>query len=732
MKKIITLVMLAACLGVFAQKGVARKVNELLLQRADFKPVSVLSVADRTATAKTQTVVEKATFATIKMQDLTGLMAARHEQIELEVPYQGQNIAVQLYRVNPFAEGFHLDTDKAQNIVYEPGLYYRGIIKGDENSVVAFSFFNEEFSGIISSKALGNLVTAKLDRPGNTSDYITYSDRDMKVSNGFGCRTKDVMQEGRMVSNRNPEGVVQRCVTMYFEIDYNIYLQSGSNTTTTANWLTSVFNEVQTLYDNDDILVSLKSSFIWTEDDPYDGNTTGGEDSSSDYLYQFNEVRPAFDGDVGQLLGIDPGGLGGVAVTIDGLCTQNNFCYSDISYSFDEVPTFSWTVMVITHEFGHLLGGPHTHACVWNGNNTAIDNCGPFALGEDWEGGECTNFNDPIIPEDGGTIMSYCHLLDNGINFNFGFGDQPKVAIQNAINSSGCLSTDCVSTCINAVADVQVEAIGTTANVTWTELGGATSWQVAVTPFNNNNPSWTTVTEPNYSTSSLSANTFYKFWVRPVCGNGLTAPNDRHVFVTGASWCNGITITDTGGANNDYTDNESYVRVMIPNLPNKKIQLTFTEFDLESDFDYIWVYDGNSTSAPDLTDGGIDGQEIPGPFESTAADGSLTLRFYSDGGVTTEGYVANVACLDALGTKEFMPNIDFTYYPNPTDGLVSISSKTTIDAISVYNVAGQLLYNSHVNALNAKVDIETFSTGTYFFKLKFGDKEANFKILKMN
>jgi hypothetical protein len=732
MKKIITLMMLVACVGVFAQKGVARKVNELLLHQTDFKPVSVLAVSEGIENNRTRSVVEKATFAKIKMQDLTSLMAAKHQNIELEIPYDGHSIFVQLYKVNPFAEGFHIDTDQAKNIAYEPGLYYRGIIKGDQNSVASFTFFKDEMSGVVSGKNISNLVIGKLDKPGNVSDYIIYSDHDMKVSNHFACHTKDVMSEGRSLSNRAPEGVTQRCVTMYFEIDYNIYQQNGSNVTTTGNWMTARFNEVQTLYDNDDILVSLKSTYIWTVDDPYDGNTAGGEDSSSDYLYQFNEVRPAFDGDVGQLLGIDPGGLGGVAVTIDGLCTQNNFSYSDVNFGFETVPTFSWTIMVITHEFGHLLGSPHTHACVWNGNNTAIDNCAPVALGEDWEGGECTDFNNPIIPEDGGTIMSYCHLVDEGINFTFGFGDQPKTAIQTAINSSSCLSTDCISTCINAVANVQVNAVGTTATVTWTELGSATSWQVAVTPFNNNNPTWTNVTEPTYTTASLLPNTFYKFWVRPVCANGLTSPNDRHVFVTGATWCNGITITDTGGTNNDYTDNESYVRVIIPNLPNKKIELTFTEFDLETGYDYLYVYDGNTTSAPDLTDGGIDGNVNPGPFESTAPDGSLTVRFYSDGGVTNEGYVANVACLNTLATQDFMPNIDFTYYPNPTDGLVSISSKTPIDAISVYNVAGQLLYDRKVNALNAKVDIETFSTGTYFFKLKFGDKEANFKILKMN
>jgi hypothetical protein len=100
---------------------------------------------------------------------------------------------------------------------------------------------------------------------------------------------------------------------MYFEIDNNLYTSNGSSTTQTTNWMTSVFNNVQTLFSNDEITTSLKSLFIWTTQDPYEGIGT----SSSAYLFKFNEVRPVFNGDVGQLVGIDPGGLGGINLLLD-------------------------------------------------------------------------------------------------------------------------------------------------------------------------------------------------------------------------------------------------------------------------------------------------------------------------------------------------------------------------------------------------------------------------------
>lgn len=726
MKKIITITTLFVCLGLFAQQGVAKKVAALVSQKKDFKKVSVLTVSESIANRETSKVVDGATYAKLNPQSLTNVMAAKQEQIELEVPYQGQTILVQLYKVNPFAEGFHVDTDKARSIAYEQGLYYRGIIKGDRNSVASFNFFNGEFNGIVSGSSVNNLVIGKLDKPNNTSDYIIYSDAEMKMKNNFECKTRDIITSKVEHIGRARENIAPKCVTIYLEIDYDLYTQNNSNTTTTTNWVTSVFNNVQTLYANDDIAISLKSTYIWTQDDPYDGT------KSSDYLYQFNDLRPAFDGDVGQLLGIDPGGLGGVAATIGGLCSQNNFSYSDVDFSYSTVPTYSWTIMVITHEFGHLLGSPHTHACVWNGNNTAIDNCAPVALGSDWQGGNCMT-DPPTLPSQSvkGSIMSYCHLLNIGISFSNGFGPQPKAAILNAINNVGCLSTDCINTCINAVGNITSTLTGTSVTVNWEELGSATTWQVAVEPFNNNVPTWTSVNSATYIRSGLQSNTFYKVWVRPNCGSGLTPPQEEYIFLTGTSWCDGIEVTDTGGTNGDYTDSESYIRTIIPNLPNKKIKLTFTHFDLESDYDYLYVYNGNNTSAPDLSSGGFTGNKLPAAITSSASDGSLTMQFYSDGGVVTSGYAANTECLDLLGTNGFAQDIDFTYFPNPTNGIVSITSKTPMREVKVYNIAGQLLYQGAINALDTKVDLSAFATGTYFFKLKFNDKETNFKIQKM-
>lgn len=726
MKKIFTIASLFSFVFLFAQNEVAKKIQELEASRVVFRPFTVLTASNDKPDGNINKVVTDATLATIKTTVVNDIVANKYEFIELSFPYNGSIVKLDLYKVNLFAEGFHVDTDKAKNIAYEKGVHYRGIVKGDYNSVASFNFFPNELNGVASNIELNNLVIGKLDKINNVNDYIVYSDSKMQIGSGFECSYKDdesLHNDEPTIANREVNSL--KCVTMYFEIDYNLFQLNGSDTATTTNWMTSVFNNVQSLYNADDITISLKSMFIWTTQDPYEGIGT----SSVDYLYKFNEVRPVFDGDLGQLLGNDPGGLGGVAVGINGLCSQNNFSYSDIdTITVENIPTYSWTIQVISHEFGHLLGSRHTHACAWNGNNTAIDGCGQQA---GFSEGNCPQAPIPSTTVKG-TVMSYCHLISGvGVNFSNGFGLQPRNAILNAINNGPCLSTDCINTCINTISSVSINNIGIdTATISWIDSGTFTAWKVRVYPFGATPGSWITVTTNNYVVNGLNPNSYYVAEISPSCTAGLEIGGRRLIFVTAANFCNGIQFTDSGGPTGNYTNMETVIRTIIPDVANNNIVLTFSAFSLEVDYDYLYVYDGNSTAAPLLNPGGSTGTTIPGPFVSSATDGSLTVRFYSDQGVIDTGFIATISCSPNLNTNS-NNYIDFNYYPNPSNGKVTINSKTTINQIQVYNVTGQLLLDKNLNETTTNVDISAFAQGTYFFKLKFdGDKEANFKVLR--
>ncbi len=723
MKKYLLLLALCCLSPLFAQNAIGEKVLELQKLRASFVPFSVLTPTQTAIDSDVNKVVDGATLATINLEKINDIVANQYQTIELRIPYQNQNINVLLYKVNPFAEGFHIDSNKKKNISYQKGVYYRGIVNGDTKSVSAFNFFNGEFNGIISSQGLGNLVIGKLDKLNNQRDYIVYSDAKMKVLNDFDCHVKDDGSSVGKTNNATRSVLSDRCVSMYFEMDNNLFVANGNSVETTSNWMTSVFNNVQTLYAADTISVTLKSFYIWETPDPYEGVGT----SSGDYLNAFAENTPVFDGDVGQLIGIDPGGLGGVAVTINGLCSQFNYSYSDVNFTYNTVPTYSWTVQVITHEFGHLLGSRHTHACVWNGNNTSIDGCGTQA---GYSEGSCAV--GPIPTVDKGTIMSYCHLISGvGINLSNGFGPQPKTAILNAVNGSTCLSPDCSSSCPNTVTEITTTNVTpNSVNISWTDIGSANSWQVAVTPFSSSNIVWNTATTNSYSVSGLNPNTYYKIRVRPLC-TGLEAADRQKVVITAANnFCTANTFTDTGGTNGDYTNMESWTRTMTPSNPGLKLRINFSSFNLETDYDYLYIYDGSDETYPSLTPNGLTGTANPGIFNSSAADGSLTVKFYSDQGVVAAGWVATVVCTGSLGIEN-ADFIDYSYYPNPTTGTVAIKSKDAITEVTVYNVQGQLLFQHKINDLSTNVDISQFSNGTYFFKMKINDKEVNFKVLKM-
>ncbi len=339
------------------------------------------------------------------------------------------NIELELVKVEILSDDFSV-VESASNapVEVEPGIHYRGVVKGERESLVAISFFEGEIMGLVSSSNFGTLVLGKLSNNNNNSlQHVLYDDRDVFQQEDFECGTPDDGL-GYTLEDLQPHADTYRsaanCVKIYFEVDYDIFQNKGG-TTGATNYVTGIFNQVATLYSNDQVGISISQIFVWTNPSPYTGT------SSSQLLSQFQQYRTTINGDLGQLLSYK--GSGGIAV-LNGLChpyTAGKLSFSSINTSYSNVPTYSFTVMVVAHELGHLMGSHHTHACVWNGNNTAIDGCAGFVEG---------NCSLPSIPSGGGTIMSYCHITSTGINFNLGFGAQPGTVIRNKVAAASCLT----------------------------------------------------------------------------------------------------------------------------------------------------------------------------------------------------------------------------------------------------------------------------------------------------
>ena len=277
------------------------------------------------------------TSADIIPEKLYELVHLAPPVVNINLPFNGKTLSVDLVSVSFFTENFSILTSDHKAVSYTPGVYYRGTIKGNPNSIAAFSFFNDELYGVVSDVENGNIIVGKFLTPGNTSRYIIYSDKNLLHPIPNYCKT--VLNPGSTLKINgstlsNTVASTLKCARFYYEIDNNIFLDNNSNVTNTTNWITAVHNNVSALYSNDNISVSLSQIYIWTTSDPYIGL------DEIEQLALFHTNRPSFTGDVGQLVSRD-GGYYGIADTVNGLCTSLNYSYTDVEFEFLAIPTYS-------------------------------------------------------------------------------------------------------------------------------------------------------------------------------------------------------------------------------------------------------------------------------------------------------------------------------------------------------------------------------------------------------
>ncbi len=410
---------------------IASKIQQLSAEFKNLKSPVLLELASNQASKKADLSeeVNEATFLSFQQNSVNELLKNPTELLEMSLPVNKENpLHLTLYRAQVFAPGFqvYVASNPDEPFNYTPGSYYWGIVNGDEHSLAAIAIAQDEVMGFVyvngETYTLGKLNQSLDDT------HILYKEHDLKITPTHSCGT---VGKEYYIGNEtdgltaNAEKSSNNCVNMYVEVDYDIYVGKGG-VTQAADYVSGVFSQVAILYANEAINFTVSEIVVWDVVDPYTGSST------SDYLNQFRtSLNGNYNGDLAHLVGYNGGG--GIAY-VDVLCNSTyGIGYSDINSTYANVPTYSWTIEVVTHEIGHNLGSRHTHDCVWNGDNTAIDGCGPAAgYGNNCGGGPIPNK---------GTIMSYCHLVGGvGIDFNLGFGTQPGDLIRNEVYNAPCLS----------------------------------------------------------------------------------------------------------------------------------------------------------------------------------------------------------------------------------------------------------------------------------------------------
>ncbi len=360
------------------------------------------------------------------------LLSLQPEVLTVQLPFKGEMLTADLVKADLFGDNFQISSNIPANAEgVKTGVYYQGTLRG-KNAIVSFSFFENEFSALIITDEVENsIIEAGFMRTDDNTNgtHIVYSDDDLKISFNQPCmaeQTAQYQEAMEQLQNEEPaseqEKVALKCVTYFWETQYNMYQYFGS-TQSVTNYMTTLFNNFQIIYNNESIGSQLNQLYVWSTQDSYNND-----------LDAFSGGRTGFNANLATLFSRTGGG--GVA-WLNTLCQsgdyyRHGFC-GGMGGTIPAFPNYSWPLNVTAHEVGHNLGSPHTHACSWVGG--AIDGCGPQA-------GYSEGCTGPIPSSTvGGTVMSYCHLTSSGIKLTNGFGPQPGDVIRSRVNS--CITLTC-------------------------------------------------------------------------------------------------------------------------------------------------------------------------------------------------------------------------------------------------------------------------------------------------
>jgi|694.fasta_scaffold04351_19 hypothetical protein len=204
--------------------------------------------------------------------------------------------------------------------------------------------------------------------------------------------------------------------------------------------------------------------------------------------------------------------------------------------------------------------------------------------------------------------------------------------------------------------------------------------------------------------------------------------------------CGGL-FTDTGGVNGNHGANENYTITICPNVGGEFVSLTFTQFNLEANWDRLYIYNSNTIGQNQISSpngagfgtcntlaGGWWGNQLANQtITSTHSSGCLTFRFCSDATIQQSGWVANIICspisASFISLTSFLDNNangqldnneitfpfgNFNYEKNNDGNTVELTSSNGINNIIVTNPSDNYdvnfnLFSQYANNLNATV-----------------------------
>ena len=335
-------------------------------------------------------------FLELKLNEsvLQKMISKNEQEIELLVPIEkNRRIALQFKRHKLFSPHYKLVNANNQTVDYGNDLlFYR-------------SYGNKSYRAQMTLRQGETMLSIdatdtqyEIVKSNNKSTYLLKASKE--INSGAQCETAEDYQQleshGINQNLREPNGNQKANtgdVDVYLVCDYATYLDNNSSMSQTQAYATTQFNAVANVYDDFGINLNLSQLKIWDHQDPY------GVDTES-MLYVLSNFQcengSGIPGNIGHLI-TTKSTIGGGRAAPDYSCSGY---YVNLGVTKVQAGS-SNTNYILAHEIGHQLSSPHTHACKWNGDNTAIDGCANIE-------GNCADPGTPAV----GTVMSYCGNLD--------------------------------------------------------------------------------------------------------------------------------------------------------------------------------------------------------------------------------------------------------------------------------------------------------------------------------
>jgi hypothetical protein len=376
-------------------------------------------------------------------------------------------------------------------------------------------------------------------------------------------------------------------------------LKFANNTANAANYIASLFNYINIIYERDLQLHVLEGYTILrlsTTADPYVVNDGGNADGNE--LNEFTSYWSAHYGSVrrmsvAMLSGKQPNqnSASGIAWT-SGSPNSTVLCGTSEAYTFSKVfmfpgDTSGYDVLITAHETGHNMGSIHTHCY-----NPPADPCYNLERSTPSCYTGATSCPAPLVINGysaNGTLMSYCQLSPCGSNTTLAFHPRSlseyingnitlASAVPSAIPSGPCIFAGSVAPSGPSVSGIVPPAGPTTgathvtingsgfvsgATAAFIDLTGSVSLTsvtfvnagqlTAVTPAHAAGAMNVVVFNPDSSTGTLPNGFTYSSGAPPpsvsaIAPNNGTTLGGTAVTITGTSFVSGATVSIGGAA----------------------------------------------------------------------------------------------------------------------------------------------------------------------------------------